>query len=116
MCTPDEGEYSGQTRFVTMPEIFASAKSIYQRLRFCIVKDFSSLLLMTDGVSDAFFETDKNLEDPKKWEELLKNISLSLKEEDDSLPDPATRAERLLKWLDFWSPGNHDDRTIVIIQ
>ena len=116
MCTPDEGEYSGQTRFVTMPEIFASAKSIYQRLRFCIVKDFSSLLLMTDGVSDAFFETDKNLEDPKKWEELLKNISLSLKEEDDCLPDPATRAERLLKWLDFWSPGNHDDRTIVIIQ
>jgi hypothetical protein len=23
--------------------------------------------------------------------------------------------EKLLNWLDFWSPGNHDDRTIAIL-
>lgn len=116
MCNPDEGEYSGQTRFVTMPEIFASAKSIYERLRFCIVKDFSSLLLMTDGVSDAFFETDKNLEDPEKWQNLMNNINLALKGEDNTLPTPEIQAKRLLDFLNFWSPGNHDDRTLVLLQ
>lgn len=116
LCKPDEGEFSGQTRFVTMPEIFASAEEIYKRLRFCIVDDFSSLLLMTDGVSDAFFETVQNLEDPDKWQNLVQNINLALKEEDSTLPSTDIQAERLLKFLDFWSVGNHDDRTIVIIQ
>lgn len=22
---------------------------------------------------------------------------------------------QLLRWMDFWSPGNHDDRTIAIL-
>lgn len=115
LCTPDEGEYSGQTRFLTMGDIFAQAESIYTRLRFCFIKEFSSLLLMTDGVTDAFFETDANLENPDKWLELLNNINNSLKEEENTLPTAEIQAQRLLKWLDFWSPGNHDDRTIIII-
>ena len=24
-------------------------------------------------------------------------------------------AKRLQQWLEFWSPGNHDDRTLVIV-
>ena len=115
LCSPDEGEFSGQTRFITMPEIFSSAENIYKRIRFCMVDDFSSLMLMTDGVSDAFFETDKNLESPDKWRELLDNIEYALKGEDNHTPSPLIQSKRLLKWLDFWSPGNHDDRTIVIV-
>ena len=29
--------------------------------------------------------------------------------------DNEDAAGQLLQWLDFWSPGNHDDRTIAIL-
>lgn len=46
---PDEGEYAGQTRFLTMPEIFSNPKEFYGRLKCKIVPDFTALFLMTDG-------------------------------------------------------------------
>lgn len=115
LCQPDEGEYSGQTRFLTMPEIFSSAKSIYERIRFCMLNDFSSLFMMTDGISDAFFESDSRLMEPNKWKNLFLNIEKNLKNGETDFPCADIQAQRLLKWLDFWSPGNHDDRTIVMI-
>lgn len=109
---PDEGEFAGQTRFLTMPEIFKDATSLYQRLRFYIVPDFTALFLMTDGVSDPKFETDANLNNPDKWDALWND----LKEKGVDLSDDNEAAkEQLLNWLDFWSPGNHDDRTIAIL-
>ena len=109
---PDEGEYAGQTRFLTMPEIFKDATSLYQRLRFSIVPDFTALFLMTDGVSDPMFETDANLSNPDKWDALWNNLRESGVELTD---DNETSKDQLLNWLDFWSPGNHDDRTIAIL-
>ncbi len=109
---PDEGEYAGQTRFLTMPEIFKDATSLYQRLRFNIVKDFTALFLMSDGVSDPKFETDANLNNPAKWDALwddLKQNGVDLTDDNEAAK------EQLLDWLDFWSPGNHDDRTIAIL-
>lgn len=109
---PDEGEYAGQTRFLTMPEIFKDATSLYQRLRFNIVPDFTALILMTDGVSDPMFETDANLNNPDKWDALWKNLKEGGVELTD---DNEASKDQLLDWLDFWSPGNHDDRTIAIL-
>lgn len=109
---PDEGEYAGQTRFLTMPEIFQDSTLFYQRLRFYIVEDFTALFLMSDGVSDPKFETDANLNNPDKWDELwddLKTNGVELTDDNEASKD------QLLKWLDFWSPGNHDDRTIAIL-
>ncbi len=109
---PDEGEYAGQTRFLTMPEIFKDATSLYQRLRFSIVPDFTALFLMSDGVSDPMFETDANLANTDKWDALWEN----LKEGGVALTDDNEESKnQLLDWLDFWSPGNHDDRTIAIL-
>lgn len=109
---PDEGEYAGQTRFLTMPEIFKDATSLYQRLRFRIVDDFTALFLMSDGVSDPKFETDANLNNPDKWDALWTD----LKENGVELTDDYEETKnQLLAWLDFWSPGNHDDRTIAIL-
>lgn len=109
---PDEGEYAGQTRFLTMPEIFKDATSLYQRLRFRIVDDFTALFLMSDGVSDPKFETDANLNNPDKWDALWTD----LKENGVGLTDDNEETKnQLLAWLDFWSPGNHDDRTIAIL-
>ena len=109
---PDEGEYAGQTRFLTMSEIFKDTKALYQRLRFNIVDDFTALFLMSDGVSDPKFETDANLNNPDKWDALwddLKENGVELTDDNEASKD------QLLDWLDFWSPGNHDDRTIAIL-
>lgn len=112
---PDEGEYAGQTRFLTMPEIFKDATSLYQRLRFYIVPDFTALFLMTDGVSDPKFETDANLNNPDKWDALWEDL-IHNEEHPVDLSDDHEEAEKeLLDWLDFWVPGNHDDRTIAIL-
>ena len=106
----DGGEFAGQTRFLTMPEI-TEPKELYRRLRFDIVDDFTALVLMTDGITDPKFETDANLLKVEKWNELWQDLS---KEVDFSDNNKAS-ADQLLGWLDFWSQGNHDDRTIAIL-
>lgn len=116
--TPDEGEFSGQTRFLTMPEIFRTA-DVYNRLRMAIVPDFTALFLMTDGVSDPMFETDRNLSDYARWEEFYNCLRTGFPEDGiggvDLSDDNVSAKDQLLGWLDFWSPGNHDDRTIAIL-
>ena len=109
---PDEGEFAGQTRFLTMPEIFADSTTFYQRLRFKIYKDFTALMLMTDGVSDPKFETDANLQNPDRWDALWKDLADNGVELVD---DNEKSQEQLLEWLNFWDRGNHDDRTIAIL-
>ncbi len=112
---PDEGEFAGQTRFLTMPEIFKDATSLYQRLRFNIVPEFTALFLMSDGVSDPMFETDANLNNPQKWDELWDNLQHNEDSPVHLTDDNEAAAEELLKWLDFWVAGHHDDRTIAIL-
>ncbi|MFA5431856.1 MAG: PP2C family serine/threonine-protein phosphatase [Candidatus Paceibacterota bacterium] len=106
----DGGEYAGQTRFLTMSEIIQPTE-IYRRLRFDLVDNFTALILMTDGISDPKFETDANLLKVEKWDALWQDLS----KEVDFSEDNETIANQLLNWLDFWSPGNHDDRTIAIL-
>lgn len=117
--SPDEGEFSGQTRFLTMPEIFRDPDVVSKRLRMSIVPDFTALFLMTDGVSDPMFETDKNLNDYAKWEEFYNILKRGFPEDGiggvDLSDDNEATKDQLLGWLDFWSPGNHDDRTIAIL-
>jgi len=68
-------------------------------------------VLMTDGVSDPRFETDARLSRPADWDALWQELDGTL-----ALADAARGKEQLLlDWLDFWSPGNHDDRTIALI-
>ncbi|OAV69581.1 hypothetical protein Barb6XT_00393 [Bacteroidales bacterium Barb6XT] len=107
---PDGGEFAGQTRFLTMPEIIQPAE-IYRRLRFDIVPDFTALILMTDGITDPKFETDANLSRIEKWNDLWADLC----NEVDFTDSNERVADQLLKWLDFWSQGNHDDRTIAIL-
>lgn len=110
MGEPDGGEFAGQTRFLTMPELM-QPNEIYKRLRFEIVDDFTALILMSDGVTDPKFETDANLQKIEKWNNLWEDLTTSV----DLIDNNEAAADQLLKWLDFWSQGNHDDRTIVIL-
>ena len=110
MGEPDEGEYGGQTRFLTMPEVFSDASALYRRLRFRLVDDFSALFLMTDGVSDPKFETTNNLKNAEKWDALWDELTAA-----HALTNTAESEQALLKWLGFPSPGNHDDRTLLVL-
>lgn len=117
--TPDEGEFSGQTRFLTMPEIFRDPDVYQKRLCMSIVPDFTALFLMTDGVSDPMFETDKNLNNYAKWHEFYGLLKSGFPDDNiggvDLSDNNESAKEQLLNWLNFWSPGNHDDRTIAIL-
>ncbi len=112
----DVGEYGGGTRFITMPEIFTSDK-FYTRFKFKLVEDFSYLMMMTDGIYDPKFVVEANLEKPELWQAFI--ADLKGENEDgagvDFSKDNKDIAEQLSKWMDFWSPGNHDDRTLAIV-
>lgn len=116
---PDEGEFSGQTRFLTMQEIFQDPSELMGRLRFQIEDDFTALMLMTDGVSDPMFETENNLNSIDKWNELWNKLQYGFPDDNiggvDLTDDNEEAKDQLLNWLDFWSAGNHDDRTIALL-
>ncbi|MFX0135588.1 MAG: PP2C family serine/threonine-protein phosphatase [Candidatus Hodarchaeota archaeon] len=105
---PDSGEFSGQTKFITMNEVIENGTELMSRIHYKLVDDFTALFAMTDGVSDPKFGTDNNLKDKtywdKLWDELQRDV-LSQEQID----------QKLLDWLDFWSEGEHDDRTIAIL-
>lgn len=111
LSVADSGEYAGQTRFLTTVE-FASAERAIARLHFECVDRFTALVLMTDGVSDAQLETDEAFADAGRWRALWENdLAPVLSTEGEG----ASAEERLLRWLDFYTPNNHDDRTLAIL-
>jgi serine/threonine protein phosphatase PrpC len=67
MCTPDSGEYAGQTRFLDASAFKDSAAAL-ARVHCEILPTFSALALMTDGITDAHFPTDAVLEDVSAWQ------------------------------------------------
>ena len=99
--TPDTGDYAGETRFLSNDVL------MQQNIINCYrSKAFMPCLLMTDGVSDAFFDSDNALKSHQVWRDLWQNLQKNQALDDD---------KNMLEWLDFWSRGNHDDRTLVLI-
>lgn len=108
MGTPDGGEYAGQTRF--MDAGAAPQEDIQARVRFDVVDNMSALLLLTDGVTDPLFESVRDLNERAAWDRYWKE-----KVKPHIGSDPAASGEALRESLDFWSRGNHDDRTIAVL-
>ena len=100
---PDTGEYAGETCFLTEDSL-VNTESLMQVFSSPV---FLPCLLMTDGVSDAFFDSDNALKNANVWQALWQDLT-----QNQALVDE----KKLLAWLDFWSAGNHDDRTIVIVE
>jgi hypothetical protein len=67
---------------------------------------------MTDGISDPKFPTDSVFADPSKWTEFWEG---DLTNAVDFSRTNADMERQFLEWLDFWSPGNHDDRTLAVL-
>jgi hypothetical protein len=99
-----------------MPEIFQNEK-FSTRFGFKLVKDFSYLVLMSDGIYDPKFSVEANLANIKKWQAFFEDlggqnddkIRVELSSDNDKI------TEQFSQWMDFWSPGNHDDRTLAIL-
>lgn len=108
-CEPDSGEFSGQTVFLTVNNVFGDPVKNMSRLHAAYVKDLSAVVLMTDGITDPRFPTEASLKDKSCWDAFWSEVSGSAKFEEEGAE------ERLLKWLSFKSPGNHDDRTVVFL-
>jgi hypothetical protein len=82
-----------------------------RRISFTCVDSMTALFLLTDGITDPIFETDYNLQQPARWDRFwVEEIRPKLSD------TPGETEKNLLDWLSFWSPGNHDDRTIALLR
>ena len=80
------------------------------------ITTISKLFLMTDGIYDPKFVVESKLENMETWKNFL--LDLSGENEDKAIVDFINDSEienQLSRWMDFWSKGNHDDRTLAII-
>ncbi|MES2922749.1 MAG: PP2C family serine/threonine-protein phosphatase [Verrucomicrobiota bacterium] len=110
LTRPDGGEYAGQTVFLTMNEAIGTADAIMGRIQTAVVSQFDALLLVTDGISDPRFESESALADPAAWSALWSELAIPLA----GTGTPEAAAAAILKWMEFHSPGHHDDRTLVL--
>lgn len=106
--SPDGGQYSGQTVFLTMKK-YLETEELAKRIRYHIVQDFTAIVAMSDGVSDPEFGTDKNLFDHTCWDKFWEKLQNQFKSSNEKID------KTLLNWLDFWAEGEHDDRSIAIL-
>jgi serine/threonine protein phosphatase PrpC len=113
----DVGEFGGGTRFITMPEIFQDSTNLMSRINFKIIDDFSYLLLMTDGIYDPKFVVEANLDKTEKWKEFIEDLKGTNADKLSVVFEPNNNeiANQLSAWMNFWSAGNHDDRTLAIV-
>jgi serine/threonine protein phosphatase PrpC len=118
---PDSGDYAGQTRFLTMVEEITEEK-IRRRTRCGFAKDFEAVILATDGVTDPYFPSEADVLSPEHWLKFWNKTLRAGEGDNPGCPEvydrralPEDRALALRRWLDFWSKGNHDDRTIMIL-
>ncbi len=112
----DVGEFGGGTRFITMPEIFTADK-FSTRFKFKFIEDFAYLMLMTDGIYDPKFIVEANLEKIENWQQFLQDLQGKNEDNAQVIFDESNNliAQQLLDWMNFWSTGNHDDRTLAIV-
>lgn len=105
LMNADGGEHAGQTTFVTIASsLSASEENLAHRFSQATVVNFSLALAMTDGITDPKFPSDAAFADPSCWQALSNELKPVLHE-----------SASLLEWMNFFSPGNHDDRTLVAV-
>ncbi len=105
MGSPDSGEYAGQTRFLDANIL--TSTDFGKRIGVGCFDDALALLLMTDGVSDTYFETEHQLQRSEGWDGLWDSLA--------PVRAKTTSAEALCDWLHFFVAGHHDDRTIAML-
>lgn len=109
MGMPEGGEFAGETLFLNKAFLFG--QDFAKRVRIGRFEDVAALILMTDGVSDPKFETDSGLADAARWDAFWDEIRPLI----DGSAGDAAKERVLTDWLEFFSPGHHDDRTVAVL-
>lgn len=110
LTSPDSGDFAGQTVFLTMPQVFSDTVALLARTHAAFCPGFKFLAAMSDGITDPIFQSDANLASSPAWEKWRQQLAQIV-----SLDAPTPGMEvALLDYLNFPSPGNHDDRTLLI--
>jgi hypothetical protein len=104
----DRGEYAGQTLFVSPTRVQQAELAARTKLHNLPAAQW--LLVATDGVTDPYWETETTLHDPSSWEPIEAAISSAMTADDDDSAELC-----LAQWLDAFTPGHHDDRTLVLL-
>ncbi|HOZ59586.1 MAG TPA: PP2C family serine/threonine-protein phosphatase, partial [Nakamurella multipartita] len=111
LARPDSGEFAGQTLFLQRSQFAGGFTEVADRLFFTVRDRFTAVILMTDGITDPVFPSEAQLMDPTCWAAFWADLTAAV----DLAPGNSRRYEQLASWLDFFSPGEHDDRTIALI-
>ena len=110
LTQPDSGEFAGQTVFLTTPKVFNDTDALLARTHAAFCDEFKFLAVMTDGITDPIFQSDAKFASAATWEDWRQQLSKIL-----NFDKPESGMEQaLLEYLHFPSPGNHDDRTLIL--
>lgn len=113
---PDGSSTPSETAFLTSPSMLKDPADILQRVRCCVVDNFTALMLMSDGVSDPLFATEDDLAKPESWEAFCNELRCNNEHPVKLDHDNPNLARELLDYLDFWDDkGTHDDRTLTLL-
>lgn len=105
LTRPDGGEHAGQTIFLTFDSTLKpDEENLNKRFHLVVSSTFTGALVMTDGITDPKFPSEAAYTDPSFWGGIWGELQPHL-----------SNSAALLDWMGFFSPGNHDDRTLVAI-
>lgn len=115
----DSGMQAGETLFLRN-ELLEDASNPWDRVQFHVIEESGFFLLMSDGITDAKLPFHSDLQDASKLEQLIYqdiSESVSVVGQNNTTPTNLGDASRdLLTWMDFFVPGEHDDRSLVIVK
>ena len=98
----DGGEYVGQTVFLS-----PNLEPFHQYVSITIASAQDWLFLMSDGISDPYFETDTELSSLDNWTKFYNDYKEVLNSDIDG--------SHLNEKIHFFKKGHHDDRTLLVL-
>jgi hypothetical protein len=97
-------------------------EKIAARTRYSFPQDFQALVMASDGITDPFFPSEDSITSGECWKRFWTetlpngdNENPGCRELFDPSANAADSERGLLKWLEFWVKGEHDDRTILVL-
>ena len=103
----DRGEYAGQTYFLSRARL--EPQELAVRIHVQTLPPPRWIMVATDGVTDPYLETEQAVFDAQCWE------PIHLQLERAAVADPQAAEQLLIEWLERFTPGHHDDRTLVLL-
>jgi len=103
----DRGEYAGQTVFVSSARL--QPQELAARIHVQALAPTRWIMLATDGVTDPYLETEQDMFDARCWAPIHAQLERA------AASDPNSAEQLLTQWLDAFTPGHHDDRTLVLL-